>query len=176
MANAALRRILVFPGAGGGPARMVAGGMALSCALGRAGVRADKHEGDGATPSGSMRPLQVFYRPDRERRPLTSLPVAPIRPDDGWCDDPEDRNYNLPVRLPYAGRHERMWRDDPLYDLVVVLDWNLPLPQRGKGSAIFLHVARPGFAPTEGCVALEVDALRKLLPRIGPETVFEVRA
>jgi L,D-peptidoglycan transpeptidase YkuD (ErfK/YbiS/YcfS/YnhG family) len=154
----------------------MAGGLTLPCALGRAGISPDKREGDGATPAGAMRPLQVLFRPDRERRPVTGLPVAPIRPDDGWCDDPEDRNYNLPVRLPYPGRHERMWRDDGLYDLVVVLDWNLPLPRRGKGSAIFLHVARPGFLPTEGCVALELPALRQIMARLGPETVFEVRS
>lgn len=92
----------------------------------------------------------------------------PARRDDGWCDAPADRNYNRPVRLPYAASTERMWRSDHLYDLVIILDYNIWPRQRGRGSAIFLHIAREGFQPTEGCIALRSQDLEKLLSRIGP--------
>jgi L,D-peptidoglycan transpeptidase YkuD (ErfK/YbiS/YcfS/YnhG family) len=114
--------------------------------------------------------LGAFYRSDRLLRPRTALPLRPLRPDDGWCDDPGSRFYNQWVSLPFAGSHERLWRDDHLYDVVIVLDYNLEYPRRGAGSAIFLHQARPGFAPTEGCVAVSPEAMRRILSRIGPET------
>ena len=129
-----------------------AGGLRVPCALGRTGVRRRKREGDGATPAGRHGLLTVFYRADRLPQPVTGLPTRPLRPDDGWCDDPGDRRYNRLVRLPLAGRHERLWRPDGLYDILVVLDYNLARPEPGAGSAIFLHIASPGLAPTEGCV------------------------
>lgn len=154
--------------------RLVAGGMTLRCALGRSGVGRAKREGDGRTPAALLRPVAVYYRPDRLARPRSLLPVAPLSPDDGWCDDPADRAYNRPVRLPYPGRHERLWREDRLYDLIVVLDWNLDHPRRGRGSAIFLHGAAPGLQPTEGCIALVPADLRRLLPRLAPGTGIAV--
>jgi L,D-peptidoglycan transpeptidase YkuD (ErfK/YbiS/YcfS/YnhG family) len=105
----------------------------------------------------------VLYRADRVVRPVTRLPVSAIHPDDGWCDDPCDRNYNRPVRLPYPASHERLWREDHLYDLVVVLGYNDLPRSKGRGSAIFMHLAAPGFMPTEGCIALREADLRKLL-------------
>jgi L,D-peptidoglycan transpeptidase YkuD (ErfK/YbiS/YcfS/YnhG family) len=143
-----------------------AGPLRLPCALGRGGRRHGKREGDGATPRATLRPLAVRYRPDRGRRPATHLPVGVIRPGDGWCDDPRDRRYNRPVALPFPASHERMHRDDALYDVVVILDWNMRPAVRGRGSAIFLHIARPGFAPTEGCIAVSPAAMRRLLPRL----------
>jgi len=116
----------------------------------------------------------AFYRADRMPRPRTSLPLRTLRPDDGWCDDPRDQRYNQWVRLPYPASHEEMWRGDHLYDVVVVLDYNLEYPVTGAGSAIFLHQARPGFAPTEGCVAVSPAAMRRLLPRLGPGTRLTV--
>lgn len=110
--------------------------------------------------------LGVLYRPDRVRRPLTRLPVRPIGPDDGWCDAASDRNYNRPVRLPYAASAERLWRADHLYDLVVVLGHNAVPRVRGRGSAIFVHVAGPGYSPTEGCIALRREHLLLLLQRV----------
>ncbi len=154
---------------------LVAAGFAVPCALGRSGITRRKREGDGATPQGRWRLLSVLYRADRLRRPSTRLPCRPLRPDDGWCDDPADRRYNRPVALPYPGRHERLWRTDHLYDVIVVLDYNLSSPRPGAGSAIFLHVAGPGFPPTEGCVAIPVDAMRRLLARVGPATVIDIR-
>jgi L,D-peptidoglycan transpeptidase YkuD (ErfK/YbiS/YcfS/YnhG family) len=169
-----LRSIRVSEAAGAGQGVLVAGGMRAPCALGRAGVTRDKHEGDGATPAGMHRLVGVLYRADRVPRPVTRLPAMPIRRDDGWCDDPGDRRYNRPVRLPYAARHERLWRDDELYDFVVVVDYNLARPVAGRGSAIFLHLTRPGFTPTAGCVAVGLETMRRLLALAAPPTLLRI--
>ena len=140
----------------------------MRCAVGASGIAADKREGDLATPTGLFAFRRVHYRPDRLRPPPTGLPLSPISPQDGWCDDPADPLYNRPVRLPYAARHERLWREDGLYDLIVVLGHNDDPVVPGAGSAIFLHVARPDFGPTEGCVALGREDLLALLAAAGP--------
>ena len=145
---------------------LLVGGLVLPCALGRSGRRAIKREGDGATPLGTFRPLRVLFRADREGRPRTSLPVRRLRPDDGWCDAPADANYNRHVRHPYPGSAEEMWRADHLYDLVVVIDHNQRPRMRNGGSAIFLHLAREGFAPTAGCVALRRADMVRLISRL----------
>ncbi len=137
-------------------------GLQFRAALGRQGVAERKREGDGATPAGPLKLLRVFYRADRIRPPACAVPLEPIGPKDGWCDDPADAAYNGMVRLPYPGRHEVLWRPDELYDIVGVLDWNMP-PSPGAGSAIFLHIARPDYAPTEGCIALAAADLRACL-------------
>ena len=146
------------------------------CAIGPAGVSADKREGDGATPVGCFQLRRVLYRPDRVARPETVLPVAPLAPEDGWCDDPDDAAYNRPVRLPYAAGHERLWRDDRIYDLIVILGHNDDPPVAGRGSAIFLHVARPDYGPTAGCVALALADLLTLLREADPEARVRVEA
>lgn len=133
------------------------------CALGRAGVSADKREGDGTTPVGRFPLRRVLYRADRLRRPATALPVRAMRADDGWCDDPGDPRYNRPVRLPYPGHHEVLWRADGVYDVVVVLGHNDAPPRAGAGSAVFLHVAAADYRPTEGCVALALSDLLAVL-------------
>jgi L,D-peptidoglycan transpeptidase YkuD (ErfK/YbiS/YcfS/YnhG family) len=140
------------------------------CALGRGGViaAADKREGDGATPLGVWPMRRVLYRPDRGAAPVTALPTAAIAPDDGWCDDAGDAAYNRPVSLPYPGRCERMWHQDGLYDIVVVLAHNDDPPVPGLGSAIFLHCASLDFKPTEGCVALAREDLEALLAQAAP--------
>ncbi len=143
------------------------GPLRFACALGRSGRTARKREGDGATPLGRFRIVGVRYRPDRQR-PRTGLPVQPIGIADGWCDAPADRNYNRAVRLPYPASHERLWRDDGLYDIVLVLDHNTRPRMRGAGSAIFMHIARAGLAPTEGCVALPIRQLERLIARLRP--------
>ena len=131
--------------------------------IGAGGIRADKQEGDGATPLGLLPIRRVLFRADRGARPATALPAEPIAPDDGWCDDPGHADYNRQVRLPHPARHERLWREDAVYDVIGILGWNDAPVVRGRGSAIFLHVARSGFAPTEGCVALPEPDLRRLL-------------
>jgi L,D-peptidoglycan transpeptidase YkuD (ErfK/YbiS/YcfS/YnhG family) len=135
------------------------------CALGRGGVIAAdrKREGDGATPLGDSPMRQVFWRPDRLEKPLTQLPVIALRPDMGWCDDPAHPDYNRQVVLPFPGSHERLWREDHVYDLIVVLGYNDEPAIPGNGSAIFLHLAREDFSPTEGCVACARDDLLDLL-------------
>jgi L,D-peptidoglycan transpeptidase YkuD (ErfK/YbiS/YcfS/YnhG family) len=136
-------------------------------------MRATKREGDGVTPAAAMRVVSGWYRPDRLPRPATALPLKPIAARDGWCDAPDSPNYNRPVKLPFAASHETMLRNDALYDVCLVLDWNLPPHgrKRNGGSAIFLHIARPGFLPTEGCIAVAAETMRRLLPRIGPNTM-----
>lgn len=147
-----------------------AGSLMLPCALGRSGRSFGKREGDGATPSGMWRPVLVLYRADRMMRPRTALPVRPLRPDDGWCDAVGDRNYNRHVRHPYPVSAERLWRADGVYDAIVVLDHNRRPRVQGGGSAIFIHLARRHYTPTEGCIALGPRDLRLLLSRMGPRT------
>jgi L,D-peptidoglycan transpeptidase YkuD (ErfK/YbiS/YcfS/YnhG family) len=138
-------------------------GERLRCALGRGGVRADKSEGDGATPVGLLPLRRVLYRADRVSRPRAAVPVEPLAPDEGWCDEPGHADYNRRIRLPHPARHEALWREDPLYDVIGVLGWNDAPVVRGRGSAIFLHIARAELAPTEGCVALPLRELLALL-------------
>ena len=143
--------------------RLEFGGRVLRAALGRGGVRADKQEGDGATPAGLLPLRRVLYRADRVAVPRAGVPREPIGPEDGWCDDPGHADYNRQVRLPHGGHCEALWRADGVYDLIGVLGWNDAPVERGRGSAIFLHVAREGFAPTEGCIALPAAELRGVL-------------
>jgi L,D-peptidoglycan transpeptidase YkuD (ErfK/YbiS/YcfS/YnhG family) len=143
------------------------GGQRVRCAIGRGGRKALKREGDGATPLGHFALKDAYYRADRITRPRLGRALRALRRDDGWCDAVGDRNYNRPVRHPYASSAERMWREDGLYDLVVVLDYNLRPRIAGRGSAIFLHCARSGHAPTEGCIAVRREELVRLLQRIG---------
>jgi len=142
------------------------GGSAVA-AVGRAGVRADKHEGDGATPAGAYPLVSILYRPDRMAPPISQLPVRPLAPSNGWVDEPADANYNRPVSLPYAASAEQMWREDDLYDALVVIGYNMEPVVPGAGSAIFLHIATPDFAPTAGCVAVKKEILLGLLPLLG---------
>ena len=139
-----------------------------AAAVGRAGVKADKHEGDGATPAGTYSLIAILYRPDRVAPPLSRLPVKPLAPTDGWVDDPRDANYNRPVSLPYPASAEQMWREDDLYDALVVIGYNMEPVVSGAGSAIFLHIATPDFGPTAGCIAVKKKILLGLLPLLGP--------
>lgn len=147
------------------------------CALGRAGVApaAHKREGDGATPAGDWPLRRVLYRPDREPPPNSALPCAAIAPNDGWCDAPADPAYNRPVALPYPASAERMWRDDHLYDLVVVLGHNDDPSVPGAGSCIFLHLAHPDLRPTEGCIAVARETMLALLAAAAEGDALEIR-
>ncbi|HET6971513.1 MAG TPA: L,D-transpeptidase family protein [Phenylobacterium sp.] len=148
----------------------------VRCALGPAGVRpaALKREGDGASPAGVWPIREVYYRPDRGPPPATEFRVHALCPDDGWCDDPADPNYNRPVKLPYGARCEEMWREDAAYDIVVTLGYNDDPPVPGRGSAIFLHVCKPGYPPTAGCVAIARPELEELLHRARPGDAVEI--
>jgi L,D-peptidoglycan transpeptidase YkuD (ErfK/YbiS/YcfS/YnhG family) len=143
--------------------QLVLQGRLWRCALGRGGVRLLKEEGDGSTPAGLLPLRRVFYRADRVPIPRAAVPREPIGEQDGWCDDPGDADYNRQIRLPHPAGHEELWRRDGVYDVVGVLGWNDAPVVRGRGSAIFLHVARPDYAPTEGCVALALPDLLAVL-------------
>lgn len=161
-----VRRAPRLPGEDGPRGHVKVGALTLPCALGRAGTTHFKREGDRATPVGRHTILYGYYRPDRMARPPSRIPLRALPPDFGWCDDPASPIYNRPRTLPIRGSHEVMWRDDGLYDLVFVLDYNMSPRRSGRGSAIFLHCAQPGFRPTLGCVALRHADMRRLLPRL----------
>jgi L,D-peptidoglycan transpeptidase YkuD (ErfK/YbiS/YcfS/YnhG family) len=168
--------LYVYPGAlDQRRGRIVFAGLSAPCALGRSGVKVRKREGDGATPVATMRPVAIYWRADRLLRPRTALPIRPIRADDGWCDDVAHRRYNRSVRLPFPASHEAMRRTDGLYDVVVELDWNRAPAVRGRGSAIFLHLAKPDLSPTQGCIAVSIETMRRILPRLRPTTRIIVR-
>jgi L,D-peptidoglycan transpeptidase YkuD (ErfK/YbiS/YcfS/YnhG family) len=153
------------------------GGRRVRCALGKAGVKpaAQKREGDLASPAGVWAIRRVLYRPDEGAPPVTELPVEALSPDDGWCDAPDDEDYNRPIKLPHPASFEKMWRDDGLYDLVVVLGHNDDPPRPHMGSCIFLHLAREGYAPTEGCVAVTRPDLEELLRLAKPGDAVDIR-
>lgn len=138
-------------------------GREYRCALGRGGVTTRKREGDGATPAAVMALRRVLYRPDRIDAPRTALRRAALTPGDGWCDAPDDPAYNRQVALPHGARCESLWRDDGLYDAIVVTSYNNDPVVAGRGSAIFVHVAAPGYAPTEGCIAFSIGDLLEIL-------------
>jgi L,D-peptidoglycan transpeptidase YkuD (ErfK/YbiS/YcfS/YnhG family) len=137
-------------------------------AIGPGGIAAKGGEGDGITPRGTYPIREIFYRADRIARPNVALPLRAIAPEDGWCDAPDDPRYNRLVTLPYPASAETLWRDDPLYDLVAVIGYNDDPVRPGKGSAIFLHLARPDYAPTQGCVALMLDDALAALEQLRP--------
>ena len=151
------------------------GSRTMRCALGPAGIRADKREGDGATPAGRFPLRCLLYRPDRLPPPPTALPLLPLSPADGWCDAPKDPLYNRLVRLPYGASHERLWLADAIYDLILVIGHNDDPVRPGAGSAVFVHVARPNRSPTAGCVALESNQLRRLLAVLSPKTRIAIQ-
>jgi len=149
---------------------LMAGMLALPVALGRGGIKANKREGDGGTPRGSFRLRRLWWRADRHPRPTTSLPTQRITSADGWCEDPTDRHYNQPIKVQANANADRLARTDNLYDFIIEIDHNTRPRVAGRGSAVFIHAARQGFAPTAGCVALELNTLRRMLSHLGPRT------
>jgi L,D-peptidoglycan transpeptidase YkuD (ErfK/YbiS/YcfS/YnhG family) len=153
---------------------LVAGPLALPVALGRGGIKANKREGDGGTPRGTFLLRRLWWRADRMPRPPTRLPIRRIGRHDGWCEDPRDRRYNRPIQVPKQSAADRLWRTDRLYDLIIEISHNSRPRIAGRGSAVFIHVAREKFGPTAGCVALDAKALRRLIERLGPNTRVEI--
>jgi len=149
---------------------LTVGDRTFRVALGRGGILANKREGDGGTPRGVFRLLRLWWRADRHPRPPTLLPARRITRDLAWCEDRGDRRYNRAFRRSPDAPGDRLWRDDRLYDFVVEIDHNTCPRVAGRGSAVFIHVARPGFRPTAGCVAMTLPRLRWLLGRVGPKT------
>jgi len=142
------------------------GTLTLPCAIGRSGVVTRKREGDGGTPRALLRPVAIYFRPDHFRRHRFALPAKAITRDTGWCDDPRSPRYNRAIALPSSSSHEKLWRDDSLYDIVVETDWNRRPAISGQGSAIFIHLARPGFKPTEGCIAFDRKGMKLFISRL----------
>jgi L,D-peptidoglycan transpeptidase YkuD (ErfK/YbiS/YcfS/YnhG family) len=149
---------------------LTAGGQTIKVALGRGGIRANKREGDGSTPQGTFHPLRLWWRADRHPRPRAFLPLRAIAPEDAWCEDVSSRHYNRPLRLAARAGGDRLTRDDHLYDFIIEIDHNTRPRIAGRGSAVFLHLARTDFSPTAGCVSMTKAAMLRLLERLGPET------
>jgi L,D-peptidoglycan transpeptidase YkuD (ErfK/YbiS/YcfS/YnhG family) len=153
---------------------LTAGTLRVPCALGLAGIVRVKREGDMGTPAGQFRLLWGYYRPYRVQLRTAGAPLRPLHPDQGWCEDPSSPRYNRPVRLPARDCTDRMWREDHLYDLTFVLDQNFSRRAKGRGSAIFFHLARVGFTSTAGCVAISAADMRKLAPRLARRAVMVI--
>lgn len=153
---------------------LLAGPFRIACALGPAGIVRTKREGDGGTPAGRFLLLWGYFRPDRKRAPAGGVPLRAMRRDSGWCEDPSSARYNRPVRLPAKDCTDRMWREDNLYDLTFVLDQNFSRRAKGRGSAIFFHIARPDLAPTAGCIAITAADMRRLAPRLAGKASMRI--
>lgn len=151
-------------------------GRALPVAVGRSGIRANKREGDRATPEGDFAPVRLWWRADRYFRPRTFLPVGRITPDLAWCEDPADRRYNRPFRRSTRESGDRLWRTDHLYDFVIEIDHNVRPRIAGRGSAVFLHVARPDRSPTAGCVAMPARDLLRLAQGLSRKTRIRIQS
>jgi L,D-peptidoglycan transpeptidase YkuD (ErfK/YbiS/YcfS/YnhG family) len=152
------------------------GSFTMACALGKNGIGILKREGDGKTPLATMEVLFGFYRPGRWPMMSRQPWLFPVGQNQGWCDAPYDRNYNRAVPRPYPASHEKLARDDSLYDCVIVLNWNMNARAQNRGSAIFVHVAKQGYQPTEGCIALSRHDMIQLVSRIKPGTKITTRA
>ncbi|MBV9458521.1 MAG: L,D-transpeptidase family protein [Bradyrhizobium sp.] len=149
---------------------LTADGLTIPVALGRGGIRANKREGDGGTPRGVFHPQKLWWRADRHTRPRSFIAAHAIEPEDAWCEDPNNRLYNRPIRLTREAPGDRLTRKDHLYDFIVEIDHNTRPRVAGRGSAVFLHLARENFGPTAGCVSMTHSAMLRLLRRLGPKT------
>ena len=144
------------------------------CALGKAGIKEKKFEGDNITPRGTYRIIKVFYRSDRIKNLTTRITKIKIKKNMGWCDDPESKFYNKLIRIPSSIKHERLYRNDHLYDIVIPINYNMNPAVKNKGSAIFLHLAKKNYTPTKGCVGLRKIHLLKILKIIKPNTKIKL--
>ncbi len=142
----------------------------IPCALGRSGITTQKREGDGATPAGTHDLMFGYFRKERLTRPRCGLSLFEISESDGWCDDPASSCYNGPVKLPFSKSHEVMKRDDQLYDVCLVLDYNISSIVKHRGSAIFFHLEKEGYQPTEGCIAIKREHMLRILPLMSQDT------
>jgi L,D-peptidoglycan transpeptidase YkuD (ErfK/YbiS/YcfS/YnhG family) len=156
------------------PGDVCIGNDIFRCALGRRGIGDKSGEGDGVTPIGTFALRCVYYRPDRLSPPKTALPQFALKTTDGWCDEPDHPDYNKLISTPFPDSHEALWREDALYNLIIPLGYNDDPVIPGKGSAIFMHVAQPGFTPTEGCIALQTSDLLTVLGQSQPGTMIDI--
>lgn len=149
-------------------------GRVIPCTVGRSGFSSNKREGDGFTPTGKWKLLEVYYRSDKVKEPECVLPKIAIRPDIGWSDDPKDPLYNTAIKLPYNFSHEKLWRKDNLYDLLITVNYNMNPTILGHGSAIFIHQMHENETPTAGCLALKLPDLEYLVSTITKDTYWIV--
>lgn len=161
------------------PSRLVTihvGNKTFKGVVGRGGIKVAKQEGDGATPAGTFPIHEIFYRPDRINKAdiHSLLPIYPLSADDGWADDSASPFYNKHVKLPFAASHEELWRDDDVYDIIVVVGYNDAPVIKQKGSAIFLHIARENYTPTAGCIALSKKDLLQVLSYLTPQSKIKI--
>lgn len=173
-----IRRLIVRPKPGRSRhlGILTAGNQHYQCAVGRGGIGINKKEGDGKSPIGDFDLISGYFRADRRILPRCPLNFEEIRRNDGWCDSPDNPNYNQPVKIPFADSHEQMFREDHLYDVCVVLDYNIFPRSKHRGSAIFLHLETPDRRPTEGCVALRSQDMMHILPRLARDARLEIKA
>lgn len=157
------------------PGRLIAGSLVIRCALGAGGIIHRKREGDGGTPAGRFRLLSGFFRSDRIGRPQSTFSFVALHAKHGWCDNSSSSLYNKMVLLPFRQRCESLWRDDHLYDAIIILDYNMVPRCKGRGSAIFLHLASEKLSATAGCVAISQRDMRRLLPRLGRGCTMIIR-
>lgn len=170
------RHMLVLRTAPGNRSRAIlrVGPLSLPAVIGRSGTTAFKREGDGGTPVAEMKLIDGYIRADRIRLAASPLRLRATRAGDLWCDEPRHACYNRPVRGPLKASHEKMMRSDALYDVCLVLDWNLTRRKRNGGSAIFFHLAHNDYSPTEGCIALKPRDMLRILPLLRKGTVLKV--
>lgn len=150
------------------------GSRVFPVALGRAGIKANKREGDGATPRGSFRLVRLWWRADRIPKPITLLPVRSIKCTDAWCEDPANSRYNKPIVLRSGIPGDRLWREDHLYDLIIEINHNTRPRIAGRGSAVFLHLSRKGLLPTAGCIAMPVDRLKRVISHLNNKSTIKI--
>ena len=144
------------------------------CALGKAGIRIKKKEGDNITPKGTYKIIRIYCRKDRIRQVKSKIKIYKINKKIGWCDDPRSEKYNQLIKLPNKFKHEKFYRKDHLYDLIIVLNYNMRPVIRNKGSAIFIHLAKRNYYPTKGCIALSKNNLLMILNKINKNTKIKI--
>ncbi len=162
-----MNNILVYPSG-----KLIFKEKEYRCVIGKNGITDDKKEGDWATPIGCFPVREIFYRKDKIEKINSVFPIRGLNENDGWCDDLKDEKYNQFVKLPYEASHEKLWREDDLYNIIVILGYNDDPPTPGRGSAIFMHVARPTYSPTAGCIALATPDLLEILENLEKDTMI----
>ena len=144
------------------------------CALGKAGIKKKEKEGDNVTPKGIFKIISIYYRPDRIKNIITTVKKIKIKKNIGWCDDPNSHFYNQQISLPNKFGHEKLYRNDSLYDLILVLNYNVNPIIKNKGSAIFIHIAKKNYKKTKGCIALKKKHLIELVLKIKKNTKIKI--
>jgi len=146
----------------------------FQCALGESGIKEKIKEGDNVTPKGIFKITRIYYRPDKIKKIISPINIIKIKKNMGWCDDPTSNSYNKEIKLPTKFGYEKLYRKDHIYDLIAVISYNLNPIIKGKGSAIFLHIAKKKFSPTQGCIALKKKDLLLLLSKISKNTKIRI--